>query len=433
FYTVGHPSTIIAEATSSQRPVRIIPIKGEPIDELISNKPYYAYSTIPNVIYPEILNSEPIESIGVKATFVTTIDTPVETVYTICKEMFENFDAFKEMHPAYKALIQEDFLKGLTAPFHPGAIQYFQEIEMIKNIRIGTGSVKGVYYPTGIAISDIINQKTGENSMSCKAFSTDGSVFNINAVVSGELEFGIAQSDRQYQAVNALAEWKESGSQTKLRGVFSIHPESVTLIASEESGINSVWDLKGKKVNLGNPGSGQLQNSLDALVLFNISIEDDLTPMYEKASDAFDLLMKGEIDAVFYTVGHPSKTINDLLTSDTKALKLVPITSVVIDAIELNPIVPYYVVTTIPADAYPDAGIESDIKTFGVKATVVTSEYMPEDIVYKMTKGIFENLDEFKQLHPAFKNLTKINMLEAMSAEFHEGSKRYYQEVGLMP
>ena len=141
-------------------------------------------------------------------------------------------------------------------------------------VTIGTGGVTGVYYPTGGAISRMVNKKSKEYGLKATVESTAGSVYNINSVLNGELEFGVAQSDRQYQAYNGLAEWSKSGPQKDLRAVFSIHPEAITLIASQQSGVNSVSDLKGKRVNIGNPGSGQLQNSKDVIVAAGLKLAD---------------------------------------------------------------------------------------------------------------------------------------------------------------
>ena len=151
-----------------------------------------------------------------------------------------------------------------------------------KFVTIGTGGVTGVYYPTGGAISRMVNAKYDEYGIKATVESTGGSVFNINAVMSGDLDFGIAQSDRQFQAYNGLAEWKDAGPQKDLRAVFSIHPEAVTLVASVDSGIQSVADLKGKRVNLGNPGSGNLQNAKDVLAAAGLS-EDDVQAENVKA------------------------------------------------------------------------------------------------------------------------------------------------------
>ncbi len=295
-------------------------------------------------------------------------------------------------------------------------------------VTIGTGGVTGVYYPTGGAISRMINLKYDEYKIKATVESTSGSVFNINGVVSGDLEFGVAQSDRQYQAYNGLAEWSESGGKKNLRSVFAIHPESITLVAAEESGIETIADLRGKRVNLGNPGSGQLQNSRDVLKAAGIT-EDDISAEYVKAIEAPGLLQDERIDAFFYTVGHPNGNIKEA-TSGRIKVRIIDLTGAGID--EMVDELPYYARSTIPVEFYPRAANQENIETVGVKATFVTSMNVPENVVYAITREVFEHLEEFKELHPAYQVLTKENMLQGLSAPIHPGALRYYREAGLM-
>ena len=295
-------------------------------------------------------------------------------------------------------------------------------------VTIGTGGVTGVYYPTGGAISRMINQKFDTYKIKATVESTSGSVFNVNAVLSGDLEFGVAQSDRQYQAYNGLAEWAAAGRQEDLRSVFAIHPESITLIASEESGVSEVTDLRGKRVNLGNPGSGQLQNSKDVLASAGIP-EDQVSAEYVKAVEAPGLLQDERLDAFFYTVGHPNGNIKEA-TSGRIKVHIVPIRGAGIETMLKE--FPYYARSVIPRKFYPYALNKEDIVTVGVKATFVTSRNVSEDIVYAITKEVFENLEDFKTLHPAYEILTPENMLEGLSAPVHRGALRYYRESGLI-
>ncbi len=299
--------------------------------------------------------------------------------------------------------------------------------ESLRFVTIGTGGVTGVYYPTGGAISRMINKKSKEYGIKATVESTSGSVFNINAVLSGDLDFGVAQSDRQYQAFHGTAEWSESGRQENLRSVFSIHPESITLVASERSGIKNVSDLAGKRVNLGNPGSGQLQNSKDVVTAAGLT-EDLFYAEYVKAVEAPGLLQDERIDAFFYTVGHPNGNINEA-TSGRVKVRLVPIRGEGIDSLVSTH--SYYAKTVIPRSFYPKALNDEDIQTIGVKATFVASSDLDDALVYAVTKEVFENLDDFKALHPAYKTLTKENMLEGLSAPIHTGALKYYREVGL--
>jgi uncharacterized protein len=296
----------------------------------------------------------------------------------------------------------------------------------LRYVTIGTGGITGVYYPTGGAIAKIVNNKRDIYNIRCTVESTGGSVFNVNAVMAGDLAFGIVQSDRQYQAVKGLAEWQNKGPQKDLRAVFSIHPESVTLVAAEDAGIKSLADLKGKRVNIGNPGSGQRQNAIDALDAAGINYETDLTAESVKAADAPGLLQDGRIDAFFYTVGYPSGAIKEAAAGARK-VAIIPITG--ID--RLLEKFPYYVKSYVPMDQYPGAANTGDVETFGVKATLVTSAKVPDEVVYAVTKEVFENFDEFKKLHPAFAVLTKQGMLEGLSAPIHPGALKYYKEAGL--
>lgn len=296
-----------------------------------------------------------------------------------------------------------------------------------KYVTIGTGGVTGVYYPTGGAISKMVNDKSADYGIKASVEATGGSVYNINAILSGDLEFGVAQSDRQYQAMKGLAEWEEKGPQKKLRSVFAIHPESLTLVASSKSNIRGIKDLKGKRVNLGNPGSGQLQNSKDALEAFGLS-EDDVEAEYIKAVEAAGLLQDERIDAFFYTVGHPNGSVKEA-TSGRIKVRIVDIAGKELDALIKK--YPYYARAVIKMKNYESAANTKDAETIGVKATLVTSSDVSPDIVYAITKEVFENLEDFKKLHPAYEVLTRENMLEGLSAPVHPGAVKYYREAGL--
>jgi len=293
-------------------------------------------------------------------------------------------------------------------------------------ITIGTGGITGVYYPTGGAIAKIVNKKKDVYGIRCTVESTGGSVFNVNAIMAGDLQFGVVQSDRQYQAIRGLAEWKDKGKQEDLRAVFSIHPESITLVAAVDAGINDIADLRGKRVNIGNPGSGQRQNSIDALEAVGIDYKTDMNAEGIKASESASLLQDGRIDAFFYTVGHPSGSIKEA-TAGARKVRFASITG--IDSLLEK--YPYYAKAYIPVKLYPGAENTENVDTFGVKATFVTSAKVSEDVVYAVTKEVFDNFDSFKKLHPAYAVLTKEGMLEGLSAQLHPGALKYYKEAGL--
>jgi len=294
-------------------------------------------------------------------------------------------------------------------------------------VTIGTGGITGVYYPTGGAIARMVNAKRKEYGIRATVESTGGSVFNINAIMSGDLEFGVAQSDRQYQAVQGIADWKDKGPQKDLRAVFSIHPETVDLIAAVDANINSLADLKGKRVNIGNIGSGYRKNAIDALTANGLDFNKDFHAESLKAAEAPGLIQDGRIDAAFYTVGHPSGYYKEA-TSGVRKVKFVPIENV--DGLLAK--YPYYAkAVTRVVELYPGAQNDADVPTFGVKATFVTSAKVPDNVVYAIVKEVFDNFEAFKKLHPAYAGLTKQNMLEGLSAPFHPGALKYYKEVGL--
>lgn len=294
-------------------------------------------------------------------------------------------------------------------------------------ITIGTGGITGVYYPTGGAIAKIVNAKKDTYNIRATVESTGASVFNINAIMSGDLEFGIAQADRQYQAYNGLSEW-EGKPQKDLRAVFALAPEAVTFVAAEDSGIKTLADAKGKVINLGNPGSGNRQNAIDVFKAAGIDVEKDLKGEAIKAADAPRMVQDGRIDGFFYTVGHPNGNIKEA-TAGKRKCRIVSIP-------DIGPLVkefPYYSLAHIDMSQYPEAtNAGEDVTTVGMLATLVTSAKIPDDVVYAVTKEIFENLDEFKKLHPALSTLTREGMLEGLTAPLHPGAEKYYKEVGLM-
>jgi TRAP transporter TAXI family solute receptor len=297
-------------------------------------------------------------------------------------------------------------------------------------VTIGSGDFTGVYFPTGLTIAKVINKKHDQLGIRATVESTRGSVFNLNAIMAGYLEFGLVQSDIQYEAVKGLTAWAKKGPQKELRAVFSIHHESVCLVAAVDAGINTITDLKGKKVNLGNPGSGQYQNAIDALGAVGLDPRQDINVEKVKASEAPILLQEKRIDAFFCTVGHPSATLQNATSAERK-VRFIPIAGAGIDQLvaEQN----YYVETTVPvAQFYPGAQNSGDVKTFGVIATLCTSSTIPDHVVYTITKEVFDNFTEFQRQHPALGNLTKEAMLKGLTAPLHPGAKKYFKEIGLL-
>jgi TRAP transporter TAXI family solute receptor len=293
-------------------------------------------------------------------------------------------------------------------------------------ISIGTGGVTGVYYPTGGAICRLVNKDRKEHGIRCSAESTGGSIYNINTIRAGELEFGVAQSDWQYHAYNGTSKFKDQGKFEKLRAVFSVHPEPVTVIASDASGVNELTDMKGKRLNIGNPGSGTrgTWEVIEAALGWQRS---DLKLAAEmKSAETGQAVCDGKIDAYFWLVGHPSALTQESLA--TCAAHLVNVTGPAIDKLVADNA--YYRTATIPAGMYNN---DKDIQTFGVGATFVSSTDVPDDVVYVVVKAVFENFDQFKKLHPAFANLKPEEMIsDSLSAPIHPGAAKYYKEKGWM-
>jgi TRAP transporter TAXI family solute receptor len=294
-------------------------------------------------------------------------------------------------------------------------------------ITIGTGGVTGVYYPTGGAICRLVNKGRKEHGVRCSVESTAGSIYNINTIRAGELDMGVAQSDWQYHAYNGTAKFEEQGPFEDLRAVFSVHPEPFTVVARTDSGVATFDDLKGKRVNVGNPGSGQ-RGTMEVLMAAKGWTMDDFALASElKSAEQAQSLADNNIDAIVFTVGHPSGSIQEATT--TVDANLVSVVGPEVDAlVDENA---YYSKAVIPGGMY--RGTDGDTDTFGVRATFVTSAAVPEDVIYVVVKSVFENFDDFKKLHPAFANLNKEEMISAsLSAPLHPGAEKYYKEVGLL-
>ena len=292
-------------------------------------------------------------------------------------------------------------------------------------VTIGTGGVTGTYYPTGGAICRLVNQYKKETKIRCSVESTGGSVYNINTIKNGELDFGIVQSDIVYQASKGEGAY-EGAAIPKLKSVMAIYPELLTLVTKKDANINKLVDVKGKRINLGNPGSG---NEATALTLFDASgiKKEDLSFAGDlKASEMPDALRDNKIDGYFYMVGHPTANIKDAATS--LDVKITPISGPNVDSLIKK--YPYFAKANVPGGIYD--GNPEPIPTFGVKAVLVTSDDVSVNAVYTVVKAILENFDEFKKLHPAYNDITKESLLDGLSAPLHEGAKKYFQEAGLL-
>jgi len=279
----------------------------------------------------------------------------------------------------------------------------------------------------GGAICRLVNRGSAEHAIKC-THTTGGSVANINGIRGGDLDLGVAQSDWQYHAYNGTApDQFPDGAYTDLRAVFSVHPEPFTVVARADSGIRSFDDLKGKRVNIGDPGSGQ-RGTMEVVMekmgwtTGDFALASDLNSKEQAAA-----LCDNKVDAIVFTVGHPAGSISEATTTCDSVL--VNVDNDVIRKLAADNA--YYAMTTIPGGMYK--GTDSDVTTFGVGATFVASTDASEEVVYQVVKAVFENFDRFKKMHPAFANLEEAKMItNNLSAPLHDGAVKYYKERGWM-
>ena len=325
------------------------------------------------------------------------------------------------------------FIKKVTV-FALGLPLLCTSLSAAEFISIGTGGPTGVYFVVGNSVCRMVHKEAAEGRKSgrkhglrCAAPSTGGSNYNIGQIKEGELQFGVAQSDWQYHAVNGSSKW-EGKKFEDLRAVFSVHPEPFQLIASGSSGINSWEDLKGKVVNIGNPGSGQRGTMEVLMKAKGTSVSDFKQATELTSSEQVGALCDGKVDAIAYTVGVPNGAIGQAI--DGCGAHFVNLNSdVEKKLVNENP---FYAFANIPAGTFYKEQ-KKDAVTFGVMATFVSSADVSADIVYEVVRAVFENLDDFKKLHPAFTNLDPEQMIKnGLSAPLHEGAAKYYKEQGWM-
>lgn len=294
-----------------------------------------------------------------------------------------------------------------------------------KYMTIGTGGVTGVYYAAGGAICRLVNKDRKVHGFRCSVESTGGSVFNVNTIKAGELDLGVAQSDVHFNAAKGLGQFQKDGAYADLRAVMSLHPEPFTVLARKEANAKSFADFKGKRFNIGNPGSGTQSSMMELLGAMGWKPQDFSLASELKADEHGPALCDGKIDGFFYAVGHPSANIQDPTT--TCGAKLVPLTGPAVDKLVKEK--SYYARATIPAGLYPNNPQATE--TYGVLATLVSSSKVPADTVYAVVKAVFDNLEEFKKLHPALAVLNPQSMVkDGLSAPLHDGASKYYREKG---
>jgi len=292
-------------------------------------------------------------------------------------------------------------------------------------ITIGTGGVTGTYYPTGGAICRMMNKERKTTGIRCSVESTGGSVYNVNTINANELDFGIAQSDTAYQGYNGEGKFK--GKAVKgLRSVLAIYPELLAFVVTKSSGIKSLADVKGKKLNVDIPGSGTRMTTDIVLEAFGIKHSDLALANELKSSEGPTMLKDNKIDGYFGVFGHPTANIKD--ASNSVDVDLVAIDGKPID--DLVAKYSYYAKGIISGTFYK--GVEHDTPSIGVKAVLVTKDTISDKVVYTLTKTILDNFEAFKKLHPAYKTITKESLLDGLAVPQHPGAIKAFKEAGLI-
>ncbi len=296
-----------------------------------------------------------------------------------------------------------------------------------KYISVGTGGITGVYYPAGGAICRLLNRGRKEHGIRCSVESTGGSVSNLNAIRNGAIDFGIVQSDWQYHAYNGTGFFADQKPFKELKSVFSLYTETFTMAVAEKSDIKKLDDIVGKRVNFGPQGSGMYATMEVLMSAKGWTKSSFAATTYLQPSEQPKALCDGKIDVMIYAAGNPNGVLQE--ATQTCKTRILSVDKETIDKLVKSN--SYYVKAIIPGGMY--AGNQSSVETFGVKASVVTSEKTSSDVVYNMTKAVFENFDNFKTLHPVFSSLKKEDMIkEGNSAPLHPGAARNFKEAGLL-
>ncbi len=302
-----------------------------------------------------------------------------------------------------------------------------ESVASTRYVSIGTGAITGVYYPAGGAICRLLNRGRKAHGIRCSVESTGGSVSNLNAIRNGVIDFGIVQSDWQYNAYNGTGFFADQKPFKELRSVFSLYTETFTLAVSEKSGIKKLDDILNKRINFGPQGSGMYATMEVLMTVKGWNKQSFANITYLQPSEQPKALCDDKIDVMIYASGNPNGVLQE--ATQTCKVRIIPIDRETID--KLVQVNSFYVKAIVPGGMY--AGNPNNIDTFGVKATIVTSEKNNSEVVYNLTKAVFENFDNFKTLHPVFSNLKKEDMIkEGNSAPIHAGTVKYFKEVKLI-
>lgn len=296
----------------------------------------------------------------------------------------------------------------------------------VRLVTIGSGSLGGVYYPAAGVLCRLLNLERERHGLRCVVEISDGSVANVESLAGELIDIGIVQTDVQYDAFHGFGQFSDQKEPVELRSLFSLHAEPVTIVSRLDAGISDFSDLVGKRVNVGEPGSGSFATSEILMRAFDINATDFAGQFDLPAAEAALALCENRLDAFIYVVGHPNRTIRE--ASESCAVKFVSVTGHQVDTLLANN--RFFSRATISPGVY--VGQEERVLSLGVRASVLATEALPDRIAYEITKAVFSQNTALRRLHPAFRNLTPERMLTGNSAPWHEGSARYLHEIGLL-
>lgn len=289
-------------------------------------------------------------------------------------------------------------------------------------ISIATGGQAGTYFPLGGAMAEIFNDNVP--GIVARAETTNASVANVRLLEEGKAELAFIQNDISYYAYEGI-EMFADGAVTNIAGVATLYPEVVQVVTLADKGINSIEDLRGKKVAVGAPASGTEANARQILGAYGMTF-DDITPDFLSFGEAAGNLKDGHVDAAFLTAGLPTAAVQDL--GATHDIKIIPLSEAALASLTSQ--YAFYAPFTIASGTY--AKVTEDVTTVAVKAMLVAKAELTEETVYNLTKALFDNLDEFGAAHQRGKDLTLETATEAMSLPLHPGAAKFYEEKGIL-
>lgn len=317
-------------------------------------------------------------------------------------------------------------LSGLFYLIH--ATGYTQDHQDQRIITIATGGTTGAYYPVGSAICQLVNEQTARHGLRCAVASSEGSIANLRSLSQGDADLAMVQSDWQFHAYRGTSAFSDEGDNPDLRFLLSLHSEPLTIVSRTDAHISSIADLRGKRVNIGNPGSGQRATMQVLLVALGWTLADFAVTLELPVGQQAGAMCDDEVDAIVFVGGHPNRSVLEATTLCDAVI--VAATGPAVDKLTLFQ--PYYSYALIPGGMYRNN--PADIPTFGVTATLLTSTDLPEQIGYTVVQSVFEHLTTFKTMHPSLATLQPAQMVQVgRTAPLHSGALRYYREAGLLP